>query len=70
MGFLGGLIGRLGLVGFIGRRGGETGSAGIEKEISVFIQPPCSVYVDHENVSLLLNERAILGILSDFNSYS
>ena len=39
MGFLGGLIGRLGLVGFIGRRGGETGSAGIEKEISVFIQP-------------------------------
>ena len=38
MGILGGLIGRLGLVGFIRRRGGETGSAGIEK-IFVFIQP-------------------------------
>ena len=34
-----GLIKRLGLVGFIRRRGGETGSAGIENEISVFIQP-------------------------------
>ena len=39
MGILGGLIRRLGLVGFIRRRGGETGSAGIEKEHFVFIQP-------------------------------
>ena len=31
-----GLIDRLGLVGFMRRGGGETGSAGIEKEISVF----------------------------------
>ena len=39
MGILGRLIGGWGLVGLIRRRGGETGSAGIEKEISVFIQP-------------------------------
>ena len=61
MGILGGLIGGLGLVGFIRRRGGETGSAGIEKEISVFIQPTLQCLCRSRKCFIIAERKSYFG---------